>query len=172
MTRGPAARAGETLGLGAPFHTGVIVPDLNVGMGQLSAALGLRWGPIRTMSNHQWTKRHGFGTRTRSFAFSVDPPLIEILQVAPRTIWGTPGIHHFAFWVSDIEREAARIEGLGFVRELTSFRLTEGDEARHDPDRTEVIATYHRQPDSGLFVEMVAESLRPLMLEITRGHEL
>jgi catechol 2,3-dioxygenase-like lactoylglutathione lyase family enzyme len=147
-------------GLGQPFHFGLVVEDVPSAMDELGSALGLDWTAIQTMSNTQWSRQHGLVKRTRSVVFSIQEPHIELLNSAPDSVWERTGLHHIGYWADDIEASAARLEGLGFIRETSSYALTDGSELIEGQDTSKVIGTYHRHASSNLLVELCDLSIR------------
>lgn len=73
------------------YHVCFAVPDLEAAMGELSAALGVRWGePIRGRLE----------TWDYSLVFSREAPHIELISSVPGSPWETdsPHFHHMGFW--------------------------------------------------------------------------
>lgn len=150
--------------LGDPWHVAIVVPDLARAMDELATTLGVSWSRVMTMTNHQWSLRHGNELRTRSFTFSSGTPRFELLQVTPDSIWETPGLHHLAFWVDDVKREADRLCASGFEQQVVSYPLTDGEhvaaasEHQHRPE--DIVASYLKHPEFTLTVELVADRIR------------
>lgn len=73
------------------YHVCFAVPDLEAAMGELTAALGVRWGePIRGRLE----------TWDYSLVFSREAPHIELISSVSGSPWDTdsPRFHHMGFW--------------------------------------------------------------------------
>lgn len=139
------------------FHVGVRVVDLDAAMGQLGAALGVRWAtPMVRDAQPVWTPEHGLEAVPLRFCYSVEGPMhIELLEGARGSFWDagdTPGTHHVGVWVDDVDAEAGRLVSLGWSLEA----------CRSDPDAdgTHGIFAY-LQPPTGLLVEVVSREIQP-----------
>jgi Glyoxalase/Bleomycin resistance protein/Dioxygenase superfamily len=103
------------------YHTGIIVPDLDVAMARLSALAGYRWItplsytlPFRTAS--------GVRELTSTIVYSVQSPHIELVQEVPGTPWtAAPGnsVHHLGYFTDNLIESARALEGNGFSFEMT-----------------------------------------------------
>lgn len=152
------------LDLGEFFHVGIVVPDLAQGMNDVSAQLGVSWSPVLEITGRQWTRRRGVHQRSRQFAFSTIPPHLEILEIVPGSIWDGPMLNHVAFWSRDVERDAARLESLGWEREVASY--SSANDAAGEGGLGVVVTTYHRYPDGSLLVELTSESNKAWLHEM------
>lgn len=93
---------------GRLFHVGVVVGDLERAMSEWADALGVRW---RT-SFAGVTEVHQGGTVTEvpfSAVYSVAGPVhIELIPLAPGTVWNVLGVHHIGYWSDDLNGDIER----------------------------------------------------------------
>jgi catechol 2,3-dioxygenase-like lactoylglutathione lyase family enzyme len=92
-------------------HVGIVVPDLEAAMEEMSRLLGLDWTDVQTRPD---------GDRVLRVAFSTSAPRIELIQGNPGGIWTTdsgPRIDHMAFWIKDFEATSAAADDIGLQRE-------------------------------------------------------
>jgi catechol 2,3-dioxygenase-like lactoylglutathione lyase family enzyme len=92
-------------------HIGIVVPDLERAMEEMTRFLGLRWTPPQERPD---------GERTLRVAFSLSTPRIELIQGNPGGVWDTAGgprIDHLAFWIPDFEATDARATELDIETE-------------------------------------------------------
>ena len=74
--------------LGAHFHTGVIVADLDEARTRLTAQLGVTWGPVLRLDSAEY--RTGSGEDLvvpTAFCYSVGDPGLELIEEQPGTVW-------------------------------------------------------------------------------------
>ena len=124
------------------FQAGMLVEDLDASVAELSAALGLRFGPPVDRD----TK---FGPMR--VCFSLDgPPWIELIQGPVGSPWEPKGgsqLHHIGYWTDDLAADRARMDALGMELEI------DGEEMAGLP------YAYFRAPTSGLRVELLHRSM-------------
>jgi len=104
------------------YHTGIVVPDLDAAMARLSKLAGYRWInplsytlPFRTLAGTQ--------EFTSTFAYSLQPPHLELIQEVPGSPWiAAPGnaIHHLGYFTDDLAETARTLEDNGFAFEATA----------------------------------------------------
>jgi catechol 2,3-dioxygenase-like lactoylglutathione lyase family enzyme len=78
-------------------HIGIVVPDLDAAMAEMTRFLGLQWTAPQERPD---------GNRKLRVAFSTTAPRIELIQGNPGGTWSTsdgPRLDHMAFWISDFE---------------------------------------------------------------------
>lgn len=138
--------------LGDPYHFGMVVEDIEQGLAQVGAALGLSWTEL---TEREMTLRTAEGTiRPRlRFAYSTTgTPHIELLEAVTGTPWeagGPGGWHHAGYWSEDLAADSARLAEQGAPRVVT-----------YDSDREGPVGfAYHRLP-TGQLVELVDASRR------------
>jgi hypothetical protein len=115
------------------WHVGFIVDRLEDAMTELSAALGLSWAGIHTITGQHLDAPGGerFPMDTR-VVFSLDPPLsIELIEPSP----GTPNVrrgdsafHHLGYWAEDLVAEDDKLTGLGMP--CVAFRIDDTSHLR------------------------------------------
>jgi hypothetical protein len=142
--------------LGAPFHVGVVVRDLEAARAQLSELFGLEWGPVMAVDRYE--VRTGDGEDlvipTR-LCYSVQEPRIELIAENRKTIWianDESNLHHIGFWSADLAADSARLAAVGWPLELCG---------RNGADAPATFA-YHRNP-LGARIELVDEGIREAM---------
>ena len=136
------------------YHHGIRVPDLDVAMEEMSA-LGIRWCEPQDREQAVWLPDAGETTIPLRFTYSMDGPQhAELLEGAPGSIWDgrdTPGVHHIGVWSDDVRGESDALVAAGWTLRL----------AQRPPDEGYGAFTYV-QPPSGLIVELVSSSIRPM----------
>jgi catechol 2,3-dioxygenase-like lactoylglutathione lyase family enzyme len=125
--------------LGAPYHIGMLVSDLDAARQTLGTALGIRWTEIYTV------ELNGYGAR---IAFSLDEPYLELCEGTPGSPWKSKGdgieLHHLGYWTSDFDRDAKRLEAAGLVNEWDGQSEGLGRKV-----------AYYRLPNGGGLIELV-----------------
>lgn len=121
------------------FQVGVIVGDLQAGMHELTASIGIGWNAVRS--------RPGGGR----LVFSAGgPPYIELIEGTPGTYWdpaGGPRLDHLGFWCADYEFERRRLidAGLPVVADgAPAGRPWSYHATRHAGMRLELLSTAMR----------------------------
>lgn len=113
------------------YHIGVIVPQLETAMAELTDILGLAWGPVVETGPSQMIQP-GSGTKTaHSFriAFSQDQPHFELIEELPGTLWVCnpySNLHHVGFWGAGLVPESSRIVGAGCPVEIMGLGPDDG----------------------------------------------
>jgi hypothetical protein len=104
------------------YHTGIVVPDLDVAMARLSALAGYQW--ITPLS---YTLPFRTATETRELTstvvYSVQSPHVELLQEVPGTPWtAAPGnsVHHLGYFTDNLADTARTLEANGLTFEMTA----------------------------------------------------
>jgi catechol 2,3-dioxygenase-like lactoylglutathione lyase family enzyme len=137
------------------YHQGVRVPDLGIAMADLGDALALEWCEPQEREQAVWFPDVGAATVTLRFTYSVaGPQHIELLEGAPGSVWDgreRPGLHHVGLWSEDLPGETTTLIDAGW---RLSF-------AQRGPDEGYGVFSYV-QPPSGLLVELVSISARPM----------
>lgn len=92
-------------------HVGLVVPDLEAAMAEMTRLLGLQWTAPQERPD---------GERTLRVAFSTTEPRIELIQGNPGGTWSVdegPRLDHMAFWIEDFEATAAAASNMALDRE-------------------------------------------------------
>ena len=138
----------------ALFHVGVLVPDLEAAMTELSEGLGISWAAVIEREQQIWTPEHGASATALRFTYSCEGPQhIELLQGASGTFWDAntrPGLHHHGVWVDDIAAETERRVAQGWTLEI----------AQKSPEDGYGAMSYLRSPN-GFRLEPVTSAVRP-----------
>ena len=128
--------------MGPHFQVGVVVPNLERAMEELSLGLGIEWSEPQERQNGPYHLRISFSRRA---------PYIELIEGEPGGPWGTadgPHLDHLGFWAEDFEADKQRLADAGMPVEL------EGDAPFGGG------WSYHRGPHSGFRVELCGASGR------------
>ncbi|WP_420614165.1 VOC family protein [Candidatus Spongiisocius sp.] len=102
-------------------HFGIVVPDLDGAMDDLSSQLGLTWAPVR--HGERTVRHHGrLVTTDLRLTYSMEgPPHLELIGQARGTPWEPTGggIHHAGFWVPDLRGAGRLLARAGMTLEAT-----------------------------------------------------
>jgi hypothetical protein len=104
------------------YHTGIVVPDIDVAMARLSALAGYRWIIPQT---YTLPFRTATGTRelTSTFVYSLQSPHVELIKEVPGSPWtAAPGnsVHHLGYFTDNLADTARMLEDNGFTFEATA----------------------------------------------------
>ena len=140
---------------GQAYHHGVRVPDLDVAMEEVGAALGITWCEPQGLEQRVWLPGVGPTSIPLRFTYSAEGPQhLELLEGAPGSIWDgrdQPGVHHIGVWCDDVGGETERLVQSGWTVRL----------GHRGPDAGYGAFSYV-QPPSGLIVELVSSAIRPM----------
>ncbi len=145
------------------FHTGMVVDDLATAMAGFSEVLGARWAQPLRMEVPLWTD-HGIVRRESWTTYSIDAGgahHLELIEDVAATAWAAPGrsrLHHIGVWSQDLVARSAHLADMGWARVLTD-----------GTDGTPGNFVYHDPGHGGLFVELLASSLKPVMAPWLEG---
>jgi hypothetical protein len=118
------------------FQVGVVVPNLERAMEELTRGLGVQWMAPQDRQSGPYRLR---------VTFSRDAPYIELIEGSPGSPWDTthgPHLHHLGFWADDIETDKQRLAEAGMSVELEGNAPFGGG------------WSYHRGPHSGFRIEL------------------
>jgi hypothetical protein len=139
--------------LGAPWHTGIIVSDVEASMRDFSAATGCRWAVPSTVTPTIWTP-HGEIDTTIVYTYSIgDEPRLELVVGEAGTPWDVQrfgGADHVCYWSDDIARDSAALDDLGFPLVATHA----GGEGPRG-------FVYHASPVPGMRIELIDRARKP-----------
>jgi hypothetical protein len=100
-----------------PFHTGLVVRDVDATIQRLSETIGARWTSIRTETRDIWTPD---GIRSVEFSgtFTVDGPMrLELIRTVPGSLWEDAtsefAVHHVGCWSTDIAKDSRQLTESG-----------------------------------------------------------
>jgi hypothetical protein len=148
----PAPPAGAEL-LGAPFHIGLVVRQLEPAMALLGAALGRSWAKVR-QAQYAYTTADGPVPTKHRYTYSMGPvPHIELIEGEAGSIWEPRAdieLHHLGYWADDLAATAAAVAAAGLPVEATLGPTLD----------TPKLFTYHRPPGATVWVELVDSRLR------------
>jgi methylmalonyl-CoA/ethylmalonyl-CoA epimerase len=133
--------------VGAFFHVGVVVPDLEVARAHLRESLGIEWGPIAEIDI---AKRDADGndlTLPLRVCYSTEAPRLELIQELEASTWVCnehSNLHHVGFWSDSLATDVDALAAHGCPLQLSG----------RSGDRAPVQSAYHRDP-LGFTVELV-----------------
>jgi hypothetical protein len=134
------------------YHIGIVVPQLEPAMEELSAAAGITWARPQRDVRVTYGTPDGPRTWDVTFVYSDQPPYIELLLRSDGTLWTEVGLHHLGIWSDDVDADSAALERRGCVWQAA---LTDGTGAR-------LGGCYHLMPASGSRIEFAStERSRP-----------
>ena len=94
------------------FHIGIIVPNMESGMEEISSRFGVTWprppGPAEVLAR----TKDGTGPLSSRFVYSDEgPPWFELIEAVPGTVWAAQAsnIHHIGAFVDDLDDEIERL---------------------------------------------------------------
>jgi hypothetical protein len=98
------------------YHVGLIVPDLDTAIAQMTAAGGYTWTkPVE--ATLKITTDDGDVDVPFKFVYSIEAPHLELIQEVPGTIWAAPkggAAHHLGYWADDLAAAAAGLQDAGY----------------------------------------------------------
>ncbi|HJM76111.1 MAG TPA: VOC family protein [Dehalococcoidia bacterium] len=131
------------LDLGAPYHIGIVVRDLDAAKERYAEAFGVaEWRerapasspPAATRQPALWHGEPQPGIGARLAFSSTGPPFLELVQPTSDVEWSATehlreqgeGVYHLGYWVDDIAETLEEAAALGIQAELVSLREPEG----------------------------------------------
>jgi catechol 2,3-dioxygenase-like lactoylglutathione lyase family enzyme len=98
---------------GTYFHVGMIVPELEPALEQLTRLFGYSWQDVVSHDSELYLPEAG-GTRLvpMRLAISREEPFLEVIQAAEGTPWVVnegSNLHHLGFWTDDLVADAAEV---------------------------------------------------------------
>jgi hypothetical protein len=139
---------------GECYHVGIVVDGVSAAMDEYGALFGVDWGQ-RMISEVpvELTPGERAPLAFDAIYSSSGPMHVELVQQIPGTIWKVGGgLHHIGFWSDDVDGEAETLAAAGHPVVAALFP---------DPDGPRMI-TMHQGPQ-GMFVELVASAVRPMI---------
>ena len=137
------------------YHLGVRVPDIQVAMTEMGAALNVTWAQLQERQQPIWTPDRGEQIVPLLFTYSCEGPQhVELLQGTPDTFWDgrqQPGAHHVGVWVDDVAAETEALVAAGWALVGAGRKPSDGYG----------MYTY-LAPPSGLIVELVNSAALPM----------
>lgn len=135
------------------FHVGVLVPDLDAAMQEMSRSHGVTWASVQDRTMSVWLPERGDSTFRLALTYSCEGPVhVELMQGEAGSPWDVAahtGLHHFGYWVDDVGDETERLVAQGWTIELAAAP----PEARYGR------FTYLRSP-AGVLVEPLNRSAK------------
>jgi hypothetical protein len=152
------SRAAEGLGLTVPFdlgafwHTGIVVDDVEAAMTIFTIATGCRWAVPSTVTPRVWTPERTMDV-TITYTYSVGPePRLELVSANPGSPWDASthgGIDHVCYWSDDIVEQSNALTRAGLPLLVT-----------HDGDAPRRFV-YHASPVPGMRIELIDRAAKP-----------
>jgi len=111
------------------FHVGIVVPDLDTAMEQLSATLGMRWS--QRMETEMPTRTSGGRERTvpMKVVYSMDDPHLELIEEVADTIWVCnpySNLHHLGFYGGALTPTSDGLTATGCPLEISDWNPETG----------------------------------------------
>jgi hypothetical protein len=148
------------------YHTGLVVDDLDAAMEAMTRIFGVLWAEPQIVASPLATTA-GVLFRSSRFTYSVNGEhRIELIQQLDNTAYaavpGGPRVHHLGFWAHDMAASVDRLEQLGLPSVVHGIG-EDGEPAQ---------LSFHRDPHSGLWFELIDANVRPAMERWWAGGEL
>lgn len=103
------------------FHIGIIVPNIQKGMLELSSRFGVTWPREPRTSKTLIRTKEGTSPITISGVYSTEgPPWFEVFEAVPGSLWAaqSSNIHHMGFFVDNLDDEIERLVAEGNELEM------------------------------------------------------
>jgi hypothetical protein len=88
------------------FHIGILTPDINESMQELSRTMGVSWASMIDEMRLSWVPGTGRVEIPCKITYSVEGPVhLELIEGGAGSIWdgvASPGAHHFGVWSEDL----------------------------------------------------------------------
>ncbi|MFE2428206.1 VOC family protein [Streptomyces sp. NPDC059373] len=138
------------------FHTGLVVPDLDLAMKTLSELAGYHWTTVMELDVTALTPG-GVQRAAQRFVLSLEEPRLELVEEIPGTVWvsdGSNGAHHVGYWA-----EADRIEAMSAALVEQGLPVEASNDFRADG---RLMWVYHRGL-GGIRVELLSTEMKAPM---------
>lgn len=136
------------------FHIGILTPDINESMQELSRTMGVTWASMIDEMRVAWVPGTGRVEIPCKITYSVEGPVhLELIEGGAGSIWdgvASPGAHHFGVWSEDIVGEVERLQSAGWTLEVAGLA----------PDQGYGTFAYMRSPQ-GFLIEPVRATAKP-----------
>lgn len=131
------------------FHVGIVVPDVDTALAELTELLGYDWCDQLAIPTAVWLPT-GETTIEMRFAYSRTVPRLEVISAVLGTLWepAASGLHHLGYWSDDVAGDGARLAERGYETEAEGRR----------PDGA-TYWSYHRPP-AGPRIELVSREVQ------------
>ena len=103
------------------FHIGIIVPNMESGMEEISSRFGVTWPRPPGAAEVLARTKEGTGPLSSRFVYSAEgPPWFELIEAVPGTVWAAQAsnIHHIGAFVDDMDAEIERLIAEGNELEM------------------------------------------------------
>jgi hypothetical protein len=148
--------------LGAHFHVGIVVADLDAAQSELSEQLGISWGaPLRFEAIELRSGEGNDLVLPSSICYSVEEPRLELIEEVPGSVWSRndhSNLHHIGYWSDDFVADGERLGAVGCPLQLCG----------RAGDTAPVSFSYHRS-DLGVRVEIIDATMRPAIESMMFG---
>lgn len=138
------------------YHVGIVVPEIAAARAELSAQLGVVWGPTLRLDAVDYRDESGNDIALpTTMCYSVGEPHLELILELPGSLWECneySNLHHIGFWSDDLAADGARLTGSGCPLQLCG----------RNGDVVPVSFSYHRN-GLGVRVEIVNGEMRETM---------
>ncbi|MGB3411779.1 MAG: VOC family protein [Microthrixaceae bacterium] len=147
--------------LEAPYHVGIVVPDLDVAMASYSEVLDVDWASVQDLTVDLCDQGGCTTTPVRITYSCAGPTYLELIEAVPGTVWtASDEVHHVGVWTGDVDARSRELDALGYPA-VAWAAGREGGRAWF---------AYHRVPNLGL-VELVDQRSQPAFERWVAGGE-
>ena len=99
-----------------PFHTGIVVADVEEAMAEISAATGLTWHSLQSLDLDLLIDGEGVSTSVR-FSYTVEGPVqLEVADGPKGSFWDADlygGLNHMGYWTENLHADIESLEAGG-----------------------------------------------------------
>lgn len=99
-----------------PFHTGIVVADVEESMAHISAATGLTWHSLQSLDLDLLIDGEVVSTSVQ-FSYTVEGPVQIELAAGPKgSFWDFDlygGLNHMGYWTEDLHADIAALQAGG-----------------------------------------------------------
>ena len=99
-----------------PFHSGIVVSDVEEAMAEISASTGMSWHSLQSLDLDLLVDGEVVSTSV-SFTYSVEGPVQLELAAGPKgSFWDVDlygGLNHLGYWTEDLQGDIAALKAGG-----------------------------------------------------------
>ena len=99
-----------------PFHTGIVVADVEEAMAEISAATGLTWHSLQSLDLDLLIAGEVVSTSVR-FSYTVEGPVqLEVADGPKGSFWDADlygGLNHMGYWTENLHDDITTLEAGG-----------------------------------------------------------
>ena len=137
-----------------PFHSGIVVADVEEAMAEISAATGMTWHSLQALDLDLLVDGKVVSTTVR-FTYSVEGPVqLELADGPPGSFWDADlygGLNHLGYWTENLPDDIESLQAGGC--ELIYGGAGEGGSLEG--------FAFLVPPAAGLRIELIDVAMRP-----------